>query len=101
VISYNQMNSLHYVNSYNQMNSLHYIRIHISYEFMLCWSNYLFVGALIFLHFWPSEGGRTVLFVSKLVLMHLELRKEDLFALFLHCWQLHCSMKVAVVKVAE
>jgi hypothetical protein len=41
------------------------------------------------------------LFVSKLVLMHLELRKEDLFALFLHCWQLHCSMKVAVVKVAE
>ncbi len=68
---------------------------------MLCWCNSLFVGALIFLHFWRSEGGRTVLFVSELVLMHLEVCKEDLFALFLRCWQLHCSMEVAVVKVAE
>ncbi len=31
------------------------------------------------LHFWHSEGGRTVLFVSELVVMRLELRKEDLF----------------------
>jgi hypothetical protein len=41
------------------------------------------------------------MFVSELVLMHLELHKEDLFALFLHCWQLHCLMEVAAVKVAE
>jgi hypothetical protein len=68
---------------------------------MLCWRNSLFVGALIFLHFWHSEGGRTVLFVSKFVLMRLEERKEDLFALFLRCWQLHCLIEVAVVKVAE
>jgi hypothetical protein len=68
---------------------------------MLCWRNSLLVGALIFLHFWHSEGGRTVLFVSEPVLMHLEVRKEDLFALLLHCWQLHCLMEVAAVKVAE
>ena len=68
---------------------------------MLCWCNSLFVGALIFLHFWHSEGGRTVFFVSELVLMHLEVRKEDLFALFLCCWQLHCLMEVADVKVAK
>jgi hypothetical protein len=41
------------------------------------------------------------MFVSELVLMHLELHKEDLFALFLCCWQLNCPMEVAVVKVAE
>jgi hypothetical protein len=41
------------------------------------------------------------MFVSELVLMCLELRKEDLFALLLRCWQLHCSMEVAVVEVAE
>jgi hypothetical protein len=33
--------------------------------------------------------------------MRLEVRKEDLFALLLRCWQLHCLMKVTVVKVAE
>jgi hypothetical protein len=68
---------------------------------MLCWRNTLFAGVLIFLYLWHSEGGRTVMFVSELVLMHLEVRKEDLFALFLCCWQLHCLMEVAVVKVAE
>jgi hypothetical protein len=41
------------------------------------------------------------MFVSELVLMRLELHKEDLFALLLHCWQLHCPMEVAAVKVAE
>ncbi len=41
------------------------------------------------------------MFVSELVLMHLELCKEDPFALLLHCWHFHCPMKVAVVKVAE
>ena len=30
------------------MNSLHYVRIHTLYEFMLCWCNSLFVGALIY-----------------------------------------------------
>jgi hypothetical protein len=59
------------------------------------------VGALIYFPFWRSEGGRRVLFVSELVLMRLEVRKEDLLALFLHCWQLHYSMEVAIVKVAE
>jgi hypothetical protein len=54
-----------------------------------------------FVHFWRSEGGRTVLFVSELVLMCLEVHKEDLFALFLHCLQLHCSMEAAVVEVAK
>ena len=54
-----------------------------------------------FLHLWCSEGGRTVLFVSELLLMHLEVRMEDLFALLLHCWQLHCLMEIAAVKVAE
>jgi hypothetical protein len=53
---------------------------------MHCWRNSLFVGVLIFLHFWHSEGGRTVLFVFELVLMCLEVRKEDLFALLLRCW---------------
>ncbi len=32
------------------------------------------------------------MFVSELVLMRLELHKEDLFALFLHCWKLHFFM---------
>jgi hypothetical protein len=63
-------------------------------QFPICGCDY-------FLHFWRSEGGRTVLFVSELVLMRLEVCKEDLFALFLHCWQLHCSMEVAIVKVAK
>jgi hypothetical protein len=69
------------MNSDNQMNSCHY--------------------PYYVLHFGRSEGQRTVLFVSELVLMHLEVRKEDLFALFLCCWQLHCLMEVAVVKVVE
>jgi hypothetical protein len=58
-------------------------------------------GCTYFFHFWCSEGGRTVLYVSEFVLMHLEVRKEDLFALLLHCWQLPCPMEVAVVEVAE
>jgi hypothetical protein len=29
------------------------------------------------------------------------LHKEDLFALLLRCWQLHCLMEVAAVEVAE
>ncbi len=98
------MNSCHYcqyVNSYIQVNSHHYVRIHTWYEFMLCWRTSLFVGVLIFLHFWHSEGGRTVLFVSEPVLMCLEVREEDLFTLLLCCWQLHCLMDVAIVKVAE
>jgi hypothetical protein len=41
------------------------------------------------------------MFVSELVVMHLELDKEDLFAFLLRCWQLHCLMEVAAVKVAE
>jgi hypothetical protein len=39
--------------------------------------------------------------VSELVLMHLELQKEDLFALLLRCWQLHFLVEVATVKVAD
>ncbi len=53
------------------------------------------------LHFWRSEGGRRVLFVSELVLMRLEVCEEDLFALLLLYWQLHSLMEVSVVKVAE
>jgi hypothetical protein len=68
---------------------------------MLCWRNSLFVGVLIFLHLWCSEGGKTVVFVSELVLMRLELHKEDLFALLLRCWQLQCWIEVANVKLAE
>jgi hypothetical protein len=41
------------------------------------------------------------MFISELVLMRLELPKEDLFTLLLHCWQLHCTMEVAAVEVAE
>jgi hypothetical protein len=41
------------------------------------------------------------MFVSELILMRLELHKEDLFALLLRCWQLHCLMEVAAVEVAE
>jgi hypothetical protein len=41
------------------------------------------------------------MFVSELVLMCLELHKEDLFALLLCCCQLHCLMEVAAVEVAE
>jgi hypothetical protein len=41
------------------------------------------------------------MFDSELVLMCLELHKKDLFALLLRCWQLHCLMEVAAVKVAE
>jgi hypothetical protein len=40
------------------------------------------------------------LFISELGLMCLEVC-EDLFALLLCCWQLHCQMEVAVVEVAE
>jgi hypothetical protein len=39
--------------------------------------------------------------VSELVLMCLELHKEDLITLLLCCWQLYCLMEVAAVKVAE
>ncbi len=76
-----QRHKMGHINSHNQMNSCHY---------------HYYV-----LHFWHSEGGRTVLFVSELVLMHLELRKKDLFALLLCCWQRHCSMEVAIVEVAK
>jgi hypothetical protein len=41
------------------------------------------------------------MFVSELVLMSLELHKKDLFPFLLCCWQLHCLMEVAAVKVAE
>jgi hypothetical protein len=37
----------------------------------------------------------------ELVLMHLGLRKEELFAFLLHCGQLHCLTEVASVVVAE
>ncbi len=76
-----QRHKVENVNSHNQMNSCHY---------------HYYV-----LHFRRNEGGRTVLFVSELLLMHLEVRMEDLFALLLCCWQLNCLMEVAVVKVAE
>jgi hypothetical protein len=76
-----QRHKVRRMNSDNQMNSCHY---------------HCYV-----LHFWHSKGGRTVLFISELVLMHLELCKEDLFALLLCCWQLHCPMEVAVVELAE
>ncbi len=76
-----QRHKVGHMNSHNQMNSCHY-----------CYD---------VLHFWCSDGGRIVLFVSVLVLMCLELRKEDLFALFLCCWQLHCPMEIAVVELAQ
>jgi hypothetical protein len=76
-----QRHKVAHMNFHDQMNSYHY-----------CY---------YVLHFWRSEGGRTVLFVTLLVLMRLEVRKEDLFALLWHCWQLHCSMEVAVVEVVE
>ncbi len=76
-----QRHKVGHMNSHNQMNSCHYC-------------HYV-------LHFWHSEDGRTVLFISELVLMCLELRKEDLFALLQCCWQLHCPMEVAVVKLTE
>ncbi len=41
------------------------------------------------------------MFVSELVLMRLELHKEDLFALLLHCWQLLFLMEVATVEGGE
>jgi hypothetical protein len=41
------------------------------------------------------------LFISELVLMRLELHKENLFALLLCCWQLNCPMEVAIVELAE
>jgi hypothetical protein len=40
-------------------------------------------------------------FVSELVLMHLELHIVGQFARLLRCWQLHCPMEMAAVKVAE
>ncbi len=39
--------------------------------------------------------------VGKLVLVHLGLRKEDLFSLLLRCRYVHCSMEVATLEVAE
>ncbi len=39
--------------------------------------------------------------LHELVLMRLRLHEEDLLALLLHCGQLHRSMDVATVKVAE
>ncbi len=60
-----------------------------------------YLWVCLFSPFWHSEGGITVLFVSELVLMRLEVREEDLFALFLRCWQLHCLMEAAIVEVAE
>ncbi len=41
------------------------------------------------------------MFVSEHVLMRVKDFEEDLFALLLRCWQLHCLMEVAVDKVAE
>jgi hypothetical protein len=81
VLHLEERHKVGHMNSHNQMNSCHY-RYYV-------------------LPFWCSESGRTVLFVSELVLMCLEVQEEDLFALLLHCWQLHYSMEVAVVKVAE
>jgi hypothetical protein len=28
------------------------------YEFLLCWHNYLFLGAITSLRFWSGEGGK-------------------------------------------
>jgi hypothetical protein len=51
---------------------------------------------------YPERVGRHRLVqVGKLVLVHLRLRKEDLFTLLLRCWYVHCSMEVVTLKVAE
>ncbi len=39
--------------------------------------------------------------VSKLVLVRLGLREEDLFTLLLRCRYVHCLMEVTTLKVAE
>jgi hypothetical protein len=39
--------------------------------------------------------------VGKLVLVHLRLRKEDLFTLLLRHGYVHCSMEVVALEVAE
>jgi hypothetical protein len=39
--------------------------------------------------------------VSKLVLVCLRLRKEDLFTLLLRCGYIHCSTEVVTLEVAE
>jgi hypothetical protein len=50
----------------------------------------------------PERVGRHRLVqVSKLVLVHLRLREEDLFTLFLRRGYIHCLTEVVALKVAE
>ncbi len=46
-------------------------------------------------------GRHHLIQVGKLVLVHLGLRKEDLFILLLHCRYVHHSTEVVTLKVAE
>jgi hypothetical protein len=46
-------------------------------------------------------GRHRLIQVGKLVLVHLGLRKEDLFTLLLRCRYVHRSMEVVTLKVAE
>jgi hypothetical protein len=46
-------------------------------------------------------GRHRLIQVGKLVLLHLRLRKEDLFTLLLHCRYVHCSTEVVTLKVAK
>jgi hypothetical protein len=47
------------------------------------------------------DGRYHLVQVSKLVLVHLRLREEDLFTLLLRCGYVHCSTEVVTFKVAE
>ena len=46
-------------------------------------------------------GRHRLIQVSKLVLVHLRLRKEDLFTLLLHHGYVHCLTEVVTLEVAE
>ncbi len=63
-----------------------------------------FVGSLTLLKIsneLKRVHGHHLVCIRELKLMRLGLRKEDLFALLLHCEQLHCSAELAIVKVAD
>jgi hypothetical protein len=48
-----------------------------------------------------SFCGQRLVCLRKRLLMHLGLRQKDLFALLLHCGQLHPLMEIVAIKVAE
>jgi hypothetical protein len=63
-----------------------------------------FIGSLTLLekgHKPKRVRGHHFVCFRKLKLMPLWLRKKDLFAVLLHCGQLHRSTEVAAIKVAE